>query len=297
MAASRENGVDERLNVGGSIRVKVPVRRLLRMPIRLFPRVGERPAGADMGVPEPRERLLSFLAGDFGFKMDRGRGDALFKGLLKTDEEVASLPLGNAEVEEDLVMRNEVGLKKSLLELSEELALDLLENRSAGSTFSKSSTFRKSATLRFPGDDSAMAADSLALVHRTVMASGRNETSPSRRAHSGTQANSKTVVRRMQVAGRQILTGLLVSRACQALQSCAVKGRERLTCDSCHCAERGPGDRRQTNKQTRSGTSGKLEAGACYWTDAQCDGDVQVIDPSPMGIELGLGGRSVKAAD
>lgn len=171
MAASRENGVDERLNVGGSIRVKVPVRRLLRMPIRLFPRVGERPAGADMGVPEPRERLLSFLAGDFGFRMDRGRGDALFRGLLKTDAEMPSLPLGNAGVEEDLVMRNEVGLKKSLLELSAELALDLLENRSAGSTFSKSSTFRKSATLRFPGDDSAMAADPLALVHRTVMAS------------------------------------------------------------------------------------------------------------------------------
>lgn len=65
-------------------------------------------------------------------------------------------------------MRNEVGLKKSLLELSDELALDLLENRSAGSTFSKSSTLRKSATLRFPGDDSVMAADPLALVHWPV---------------------------------------------------------------------------------------------------------------------------------
>lgn len=155
MAASRENGVDERLNVGGSIRVKVPVRRLLRMPILLLPRVGERPAGADMGEPEPRDRLLSFLAGDFGFRMDRDRGVAPLRGLLKTS-------LGNAEVEVDLVIRNAVGLKKSLL--SDELAFDLLESKSAGSTFSKSSTFRKSATLRFPGDESAMAAGPLALV-------------------------------------------------------------------------------------------------------------------------------------
>lgn len=166
MAASRENGVDERLNVGGSIRVKVPVRRLLRMPIRLLPRVGERPAGADIGELAPRERLLSFLAGDFGFRIDRGRGDAPLRGLLKTEAEIPSLPLGNAEVEEDLVMMNEGGLKKSLVELSDELAFDLLENRSAGSTFSKSSMLRKSATLRFPGDDSA--ADSLALVHCPV---------------------------------------------------------------------------------------------------------------------------------
>lgn len=158
MAASRENGVDDRLNVGGSIRVKVPVRRLLRMPIRLLPRVGERPAGADMGVAEPRERLLSFLAGDFGFRMDRERGDAPLRGLAKTEAEITSLLLGNAEVEEDLVMMNEGGLKNSLLEPSDELALDLLENRSAGSTFSKSSTLRQSATLRFPGEDSAMEA-------------------------------------------------------------------------------------------------------------------------------------------
>lgn len=160
MAASRENGVDERLNVGGSIRVKVPVRRLLRIPIRLLPRVGDRPAGADMGALEPRDRLLSFLAGDFGFRMDRGRGDAPWK----TEAEMPSLLLGTAEVVVDLVMRNEVGLKKSLLELSDELAFDLLENSSAGSTFSKSSTLRKSATLRFPGDDSAMAIDSLVLI-------------------------------------------------------------------------------------------------------------------------------------
>lgn len=159
MAASRENGVDERLNAGGSIRVKVPVRRLLRMPIRLLPRVGERPAGADMGLLAPRERLLSFFAGDLGFRMDRGRGDGPFRGLLNTEADTPSLLLGNAEVEDDLVTMNEGGLKKSLPAPS---ALDLLENRSAGSTFSKSSTLRNSATLRFPGDDRA--AKSLALV-------------------------------------------------------------------------------------------------------------------------------------
>lgn len=151
MAASRENGVDERLNAGGSIRVKVPVRRLLRMPMRLLPRVGERPAGADMGLPAPRDRLLSFLAGDFGFRMERGRDDAPFIGLLKTDAEIPFLLLGTAEEDDDLVMINEGVLKKSLLEPS---ALDRLENKSAGSTFSKSSTLRKSATLRFPGDES-----------------------------------------------------------------------------------------------------------------------------------------------
>lgn len=177
MAASRENGVDERLNVGGSIRV-APVRRLLRMPIRLLPRVGERPAGADMGVVEPRERLLSFLAGDFGFRMDRERGDAPLRGLAKTEAEIPSLPLGNAEVEEDLVRMNVGGLMKSLLEPSDALPLDLLENRSAGSTFSKSSTFRKSATLRFPGDDSAMAADSLAPVQCPVQSRQHGRTRP-----------------------------------------------------------------------------------------------------------------------
>lgn len=69
----------------------------------------------------------------------------------------------------------------------------------------------------------------------------------------------------MQVFGGQQLTSLLVSRACQALQSCPVKGRKRLTCDSCHCAEGARTADRQTNKQTRSqDTSGKLEASAFY---------------------------------
>lgn len=198
MAASRENGVEERLNVGGSIRVKVPVRRLLRMPIRLLPRVGERPAGADMGVLEPRDRLLSFLAGDFGFRMDRGRGDAPWK----TEAEIPSLLLGTAEVVEDLVMRNAVGLKKSLLELPDEFAFGLLDNRSAGSTFSKSSTLRKSATLRFPGDDNAMAVDSLAMIRRPGQWWHQGRTRPAPIAELN-QDNSEAAAGQTQAAGGQ----------------------------------------------------------------------------------------------
>lgn len=146
--------------------------------MRLLPRVGDRPAGADMGVLEPRERLLSFLAGDFGFKMDRTRGDAPLRGLLKTEAETPSLLPGNTGVEEDLVMMNVGGLKNSLLEPLEELALDRLENRSAGSTFSKSSTLRKSAALRFPGDDNGMAGNLLALVHYPVRWEQHSKTRP-----------------------------------------------------------------------------------------------------------------------
>lgn len=73
------------------------------MPTRLLPRVGERPAGADLGVLEPRDTLLmSVLAGDLGFRMDRGRDSP-------------SLLLGRAGVEMDLVRIKEGDLKKSLL--------------------------------------------------------------------------------------------------------------------------------------------------------------------------------------
>lgn len=269
MAASRENGVDDRLNVGGSIRVKVPVRRLLRIPMRLLPRVGERPAGADMGELGPRARLLSFLAGDFGFKMDRTRGDAPpLRGLLKTEAEMPSLLLGNAEVEEDLVMMNVGGLK-SLLAPSEVLPFDRLEKRSAGSTFSKSSTLRKSAALRFPGDDNGMAVDSLALFHYPVLRWQHSTTRPAQSQSSlNTQAKGQGSVTKKAGSSCEKLTGLLVSRACQALKSCPVKGRERLAGDSCHCGReksRGSPTDKQTNTvgHVRRAWSWSLLLGRC----------------------------------
>lgn len=83
MAASSENGAGKRLNEGGSTRANVPARRRLRMPMRLLPRVGERPAGADMGVLAALDRLsLSFLVGDLGFSMERGRDELVLRGLL-----------------------------------------------------------------------------------------------------------------------------------------------------------------------------------------------------------------------
>lgn len=115
MAASREKGAGERLNEGGSARAKAPFRRRLRMPIRLLPRVGERPAGADLGVLAPRDTLLlSFVAGDLGFRIDRGRAGAPLRGLLNCGVERPSLPTGRAEAEMDLVRMKEGGFKKSL---------------------------------------------------------------------------------------------------------------------------------------------------------------------------------------
>lgn len=71
--------------------------------MRLLPRVGDRPAGADLGVLEPRGTLLtSFLVGDLGFRMERGR-------------ESPSLLPRTVGVEADLVRMKECGLKKSLL--------------------------------------------------------------------------------------------------------------------------------------------------------------------------------------
>lgn len=223
MAASKENGVEERLNVGGSIRVKVPVRRLLRMPIRLLPRVGERPAGADMGLLVPRERLLSFFAGDFGFRIDRGRGDAPFRGLLNTEADTASLLLGNAEVVDDLVMMNDGGLKKSLFKPS---AFDLLENRSAGSTFSKSSTLRKSATLRFPGVERAV--KSLALVDLHHGQRGGTRPAPVA-SQSSIRDRSKAVVRKD--ADRRRATTHLLADFSRLSSSAVASHQEARTAD------------------------------------------------------------------
>lgn len=126
-----------------------PVRRRLRMPTRLFPRGGERPAGADMGELDVLDRLLAiFRAGDFGFKMDRGRGEAALTGLY---EMTPSLP-ARVGTELDLVRRKVGDLKKSLLKPS---GFDLarLDRSKAGSTFSKSLASKKSATLRLPGEE------------------------------------------------------------------------------------------------------------------------------------------------
>lgn len=48
------------------------------------------------------------------------------------------------------------------------------------------------------------------------------------------------------------LTSLLVSCACEALQSCPIKGGERLAGDGCHCEEGLRTADRQTNKHGRA---------------------------------------------
>lgn len=85
MAASREKGAGDKLKEGGSTRVHgLAVRRRLRMPMRLFPRVGDRPAGAERG--ELRATfVLSFAAGDLGFSMERGRAVEEYLSGLETE--------------------------------------------------------------------------------------------------------------------------------------------------------------------------------------------------------------------
>lgn len=128
--------------------------------MRLVPRVGDRPAGADMGVLD-RVLLMSFLAGDFGFRMDRGRGEAALRGLLYMEVvERPSLLLEKVGLEDDLVRTKVEGLKKPLPKLS---GLDLARLKSAtGSTFSKSFTSRSSVAFRLLGEETGMAAVQLA---------------------------------------------------------------------------------------------------------------------------------------
>lgn len=117
--------------------------------MRLLPRGGERPAGADMGELDVFKRLLAiFRAGDFGFSTDRGRGEAALTGLRETRP---SLPV-RLGTDVDLARRKEGDLKKSLPNPS---VLDLarLDSSRAGSTFSKSLASKKSATLRLPGEE------------------------------------------------------------------------------------------------------------------------------------------------
>lgn len=149
-----------------------PVRRRLRMPIRLFPRVGERPAGADMGVIDALDRLLAiFRVGDFGFRMDRGREEA---ALIRLYGERPSL-LANVGTEVDLARKKVGGLKKLLLWPS---GLDLarLDRSRAGSRFSKSLASKKSAALRLPGEETevGIAVGLSALLGSFVSMAGRH---------------------------------------------------------------------------------------------------------------------------
>lgn len=102
--------------------------------------------------------LLSFFAGDFGFRMVRGRGDAAFRGLWYLEGvERPSLLREKVGFEDDLVRMKEGGLKKSLPKLS---GLDLARlKNAAGSTFSKSLTSRSSVAFRLLGEEAGMAVD------------------------------------------------------------------------------------------------------------------------------------------
>lgn len=117
--------------------------------MRLLPRVGERPAGADMGLLEVLAKLLAtFLTGDLAFRMVRGRDMAA--DLLKLVEAAPSFPASDG-ADVDFVRTSADGLKKSLPRPSE-LTLARLERSRAGSTFSRSLTLKKSVTLRLPGE-------------------------------------------------------------------------------------------------------------------------------------------------
>lgn len=235
MAASREKGVVNRLKDGGSMR---PARRRLRMPMRLLPRVGERPAGADMGALD--RLLLSFLAGDLGFNMERGCGETALTGLYG---ERPSLLLGMVEVEDDLVRKKVGALKKSLLRPSE-LDLERL-NRMAGSTFSKSWTSRSSAAFRLPGEETGMAKNQLAQLGRPYI---------SWLSSHGPMANKRDdqLRRGLWAAGRG-LTALYVLHAGQALQPSPIEGREWLAYEGGHGADMWiQRDRTKTNKHCRA---------------------------------------------
>ncbi len=152
-AASRENGAGApRPRAGGSTREKAaPVRRRLeRMPMRLEPRLGERPAGAESG--DLARFVLSLAAGDLGWRSDRGRAEAVRPGL-----ETGSWMSARDGAEAALVRTKEDGLTEALPEKKLSAPLLRLENRT-GSTFSKSSISTRSEALRLlTGEDGEMA--------------------------------------------------------------------------------------------------------------------------------------------
>jgi hypothetical protein len=152
-AASRENGAAEpRLKDGGSTRAKdpPPVRRRERMPIRLEPRVGERPAGAERG-DDLAMVVLILAAGAPEVlaerKDDRGRWEGR-TGLRMSRGDCTVVKDGTDAA---LVRVKGDGLAKSLMgkKVVSTPPFDRLENR-VGSTFSKSSPSTASEALRLP---------------------------------------------------------------------------------------------------------------------------------------------------
>lgn len=139
-AASSEKGTDEASgNDGGSTRVYGPMvrRRVERIPDRL-PRVGERPAGAEMGE-DLAAAVLSLAMGDLGCRMRRGLVLAL-TGLTRA----RTVALGGGVAATALVKTNEETLfSTSWDETPESFARRLTEE--TGSTFSQSSGARISA--------------------------------------------------------------------------------------------------------------------------------------------------------
>lgn len=139
-AASREKGAaSPRLKDGGSTREYGPTvrRRLDKIPARL-PRVGERPAGAEMG-DDLGMWVLSLATGDLGCRVRRGVEEAeVLVGLVRR---------ASGTVVPALVRTKAEGLIKSLEGVPEEPLARLA--KSSGSRFSESSVSISSA-LRLP---------------------------------------------------------------------------------------------------------------------------------------------------
>lgn len=121
--------------------------RLDRMPTRLLPRVGERPAGAVRG-DDLATLVFNLAAGDLGLRIERGRGDEALTGLM-TEDRASLLDNDDVETEDALVSTKLDGLKKSLVRLSD--PFDRLEKK-MGSTFSESSRPATSEALRLEAD-------------------------------------------------------------------------------------------------------------------------------------------------
>lgn len=130
-------------------------RRLDKMPMRLLPRVGERPAGADRGGDLGTRTPGFFIAKDFGFSIVRGRGSAaaLREGELgrgsSLGEGATGAPKALAGTKLEALNRSELLFDGTQRPASSE-ALERLEEKT-GSTFSKSSASRSEA-LRLTGD-------------------------------------------------------------------------------------------------------------------------------------------------
>lgn len=266
-----------------------PARRRLSMPMRLLPRGGERPAGADIGLLEVWARLLAiFLAGDLGFRMERGRVMATLRGL---HEERPSLP-DNVGTEVDLVRRKAGGLKKSLPRPSE-LILARLERSRAGSTFSKSLALKKSATLRLPGEVTMGMADEARLASRRPRKVP--QLGATRPALDQGEEVSMGKVGMRQGWNLQFCMFLAPFKLCSRVPSRGANGWRTIVAIVSRSRSGSAGEGRcRTNKQTAASATDRLGFACVCDANRQRDGPCEQQEIQANVFPIGFGGRAVR---